>query len=170
MTAKNTGLAKPARVEPPVVRAQRICDVCGGFDDHPRHAQWAPGAPQAVPSRDVAQKVLDGAGDGPHAEKARLLFGLLDYDDNTVSVISKALQGVGNPDEIGQGLIDLFDTSWILRHIDCCRAAGCPDSTCNLVLADAGNVRGDDLVSYITTTNPVPPPPSGDADATPTEG
>lgn len=163
MTTNDTGL-----VEPSVTRANRICDVCGGFDDHPRHALWAPGAPEAVPSRDVVQKVLDAAGTGEHADKARLLFGLLDYDDNTVGVIYKALQGIGNPDEQGQGLIDLFDTAWIMRHLDCCRSVGCPDGTCNLVLADAGNAQGDDLVAYITTNNPVPAPDGGQ-DATPTE-
>lgn len=50
-------------------RMLRLCDVCGGLDDHPRHVQWVPvdtvGAvpdmsffdalPSAVPPRAVAE-------------------------------------------------------------------------------------------------------------------
>lgn len=37
-----------------------------------------------------------------------------------------------------------------MRHMDCCRAAGCPDGTCELVTAGAEELRGDALVQHLT--------------------
>lgn len=42
------------------------------------------------------------------------------------------------------------DGSNQIRHLDCCRDAGCPDGTCDEILVGSENAKNDDLVSYIT--------------------
>lgn len=37
-----------------------------------------------------------------------------------------------------------------MRHMDCCAAAGCPDGSCDSILAQAGDARGADLISFLT--------------------
>jgi hypothetical protein len=59
-------------------RALRVCDLCGGVDDHPRHsiAGTIPGlSVYPAPSDVVVNRVLDLA---PVAERARLLRDLQD--------------------------------------------------------------------------------------------
>lgn len=36
------------------------------------------------------------------------------------------------------------------RHVDCCAAAGCPDGSCDRVLAEHGPARGLALVAALT--------------------
>lgn len=57
-------------------RALRVCDLCGGVDDHPRHV-IAGDVKDAfkAPSDDILNKVLDSA---PPEERARLLRDLTD--------------------------------------------------------------------------------------------
>ena len=42
------------------------------------------------------------------------------------------------------------DNTTVMRHLDCCREAGCPDGTCNQVTAGAEDLRGDDLTKFLT--------------------
>lgn len=51
-------------------------------------------------------------------------------------------------------LTDLMDTSLQLRHIDCCREAGCPDGTCNVVTLGAQDLKDDDLVQHLNQRTP----------------
>ena len=37
-----------------------------------------------------------------------------------------------------------------MRHLDCCAAAGCPDGSCDSILAKAGGARGAELISFLT--------------------
>jgi hypothetical protein len=39
-------------------------------------------------------------------------------------------------------------------HMDCCSAAGCPDGTCDRILAEAGDKRNDALVQHVTKMAP----------------
>jgi hypothetical protein len=57
-------------------RLVRVCDLCGGVDDHPRHV-IAGTAEEAfpAPSDDIVSKVLDAA---PATDRARLLRELMD--------------------------------------------------------------------------------------------
>ena len=59
-------------------RILKVCDLCGGVDDHPRHigAQGGPGdAVAPAPTEQIINKVLDAA---PAADRARLLLSLQD--------------------------------------------------------------------------------------------
>lgn len=97
-------------------RPVRMCDVCGGVDDHPRHVfGHAPG--DGASSNDVAAKALSAA---PDDAKAAI---------------------------IGQ----IRDDQTTMRHMDCCREAGCPDGTCNRVTTGAEDLRGTDLVEHLTS-------------------
>jgi hypothetical protein len=88
-------------------RVVRVCDLCGGVDDHPRHviagAYGAGDARHPAPSDDVVAKVIEAA---PEAERGRLVR-------------------------------ELMDTASLERHLDCCAAAGCPTGTCGPQVADA---------------------------------
>jgi hypothetical protein len=98
-------------------RILRVCDLCGGVDDHPRHV-LAGGLPNVFPrpGDNIVNAVLANA---PVDDRARLIR-------------------------------DLLDTGSSDRHMDCCRAAGCPDSTCNQVTAGAEELRGADLLIHLT--------------------
>jgi hypothetical protein len=59
-------------------RPLRVCDLCGGVDDHPRHslAGTVPGqAAWPEPSEDVVNQVLETA---PAEQRARLMRDLMD--------------------------------------------------------------------------------------------
>lgn len=57
-------------------RLLRVCDLCGGVDDHPRHV-IAGGPPDVFtqPSDEILTRVLAAA---PAAERARLIRDLMD--------------------------------------------------------------------------------------------
>jgi hypothetical protein len=99
-------------------RPLRVCDLCGGVDDHPRHV--VAGAIRDTFPRvadDIVEQVLANA---PDSERGRLLR-------------------------------DLLDTGSSDRHLDCCRDAGCPDGTCDIVTLGAEDRRGADLLEHIVT-------------------
>src|ERR1044072_811415 len=95
-------------------RPVRMCDECGGVDDHPRHV-YATVVGDSVTDPEVADKALKNAGDASAAILAQIM-----------------------------------DTSTVVRHMDCCREAGCPDGTCDQVTAGAEDSRGYDLVKHLT--------------------
>lgn len=101
-------------------RPLRMCDTCGGVDDHPRHVfAHAPG--DGVTSTETAGLALRNAG-----------------DDEAASVAI---------------LAQVMDNTTVMRHMDCCREAGCPDGTCNIVTKGAEDLKGDALVAHLTEGN-----------------
>ena len=81
-------------------RVLRVCDLCGGVDDHPRHViAGQQGEAFRAPPGEILRKVIDLSADLPRDDQDRLLS-------------------------------DLMDTSSSDRHLDCCAAAGCPTDTC----------------------------------------
>lgn len=63
-------------------RPLRVCDLCGGVDDHPRHvlAGTIPGDDRfPKPSDDIVNRVLESA---PAEQRTRLLRDLLDTDSS----------------------------------------------------------------------------------------
>lgn len=53
------------------------------------------------------------------------------------------------PDELDRLLTDLLDTGSSDRHMDCCRAAGCPAGVCDAVTAGAEDKRGAALLKHL---------------------
>lgn len=43
----------------------------------------------------------------------------------------------------------------VARHLDCCRDAGCPDGTCNVVTDGAEGQTGADLLGHLTSLGDV---------------
>lgn len=41
------------------------------------------------------------------------------------------------------------DAKLITRHMDCCRAATCPDASCDAILTESKELRGSDLSTWI---------------------
>jgi hypothetical protein len=97
----------------------RVCDLCGGVDDHPRHviAGQQPDT-YAAPHGDIIRKVLTATADLPQAEQDHLLG-------------------------------DLVDTTSSDRHLDCCAAAGCPTDTCGPQVATAKGKTGKAMMSHL---------------------
>jgi hypothetical protein len=46
-------------------------------------------------------------------------------------------------------LRELLSGNGTYRHIDCCRAAGCPDGSCGVVSAGAEDLRGGELLDHL---------------------
>lgn len=99
-------------------RALRVCDLCGGVDDHPRHVIAG-----TVPRNLATGQSVPAAGDGPFPPPG---------DDIIAKVVAAAPAG-----ELPRLLRDLMDTTSSDRHLDCCAAAGCPTDTCGPQVADA---------------------------------
>lgn len=98
-------------------RPLRVCDICGGVDDHPRHII-------AGAVRDTFPRVAD-------------------------HVVDQVLANA--PEEWrGRLLRDLLDTGSSDRHLDCCRDAGCPDGSCDLVTQGAEQLRGGELLDHLS--------------------
>lgn len=73
-----------------------------------------------------------------------------DIDSTTdVEVGMKMLANA--PDEESKAAIlrHIQDVNTQMRHMDCCRAAGCPTGECYTVTAGAEDVRGKDLLAHI---------------------
>jgi hypothetical protein len=94
-------------------RALRVCDLCGGVDDHPRHviAGTAEDA-FARPSDEIVNKVLDAA---PAGDRARLVRDLTDTTSSDRHLDCCAAAGcptgtcgpqVGDAPGIGKKMLD----------------------------------------------------------------
>jgi hypothetical protein len=79
----------------------RVCDICGGVDDHPRHS-FAGVIPDIwIPDANVRDTVVKNA-------EAALEAGTIDFAE-------------------ASGIVASFDdTTSTDRHIDCCALNGCP--------------------------------------------
>jgi hypothetical protein len=97
-------------------RPLRVCDLCGGVDDHPRHVIAGQYVGVFTPPDDVLDKVMTSA---PEAQRGELVRALLDTTSSD-------------------------------RHLDCCRDAGCPDGSCNLVTEGAEGLTGAQLLDHLT--------------------
>jgi hypothetical protein len=97
-------------------RPLRMCDSCGGVDDHPRHV-YSQGPGDAPTSDEVAEKALLNA----------------------------------SPETYREILRQVRDDSVTQKHMDCCKADGCPDGTCNIVTEGAEDLKGADLVEHLVS-------------------
>lgn len=63
-----------------------------------------------------------------------------------------------------RGLVEAHvrDDRTTMRHMDCCREAGCPDGTCDTVTAGAEELKGSDLVEHIQTNFAAPTEQDGE--------
>lgn len=100
-------------------RILRVCDLCGGVDDHPRHVIAGQQVDAfASPSGDTVRKVLAATADLPQVEQDRLLG-------------------------------DLVDTTSSDRHLDCCAAAGCPTGTCGPQVEGVKGKTGKAMLTHV---------------------
>lgn len=101
-------------------RPFRGCDVCGQCDRHPRHVYGVgPDHPDAVPS------------------------------DEFMAALLERLPNGTPPADVASAVKGLLDPFTLIRHMDCCAAAGCPDGTCVARLEQVGDLRGDKLVRHL---------------------
>lgn len=96
-------------------RPLRMCDSCGGVDDHPRH-----------------------------------VFAYAEGDGETEAVVASEAIGNTSKEDLPTILAQIADRSTTMKHMDCCRADGCPDGTCNEVTKGAETLRGSALVKHLT--------------------
>ena len=64
--------------------------------------------------------------------------------------VDRFCDACGQVDSAPHHIAALSDGSTTDRHMDCCALAGCPDQTCNTVIAAAGDKRNDALVRHIS--------------------
>jgi hypothetical protein len=106
--------AKPASIGEG--RTLRVCDLCGGVDDHPRHV-LAGGVADAyaAPSEEIVARVLEQA---PAAERARLIGELYDTSsqDRHMDCCREAGCPAGTCAEVTEGAEDLRGAE-LLAHL-----------------------------------------------------
>lgn len=61
----------------------------------------------------------------------------------------KALSAAPDPVAYENVLRHLKDDNTTMRHMDCCRQAGCPDGTCDEITKGAETKTGDALLRHI---------------------
>jgi hypothetical protein len=96
-------------------RPLRPCDVCGQIDDHPRHVHAT-----APGEWEPAPGVID-------------------------QIRAALRNGTYNPLTAADVLAMATDPLTAYRHMDCCRAIGCPTGACDAV----PDLRGPKLVAAI---------------------
>ena len=101
-------------------RPLRGCDACGLVDDHPRHVYGLDYLP-------VEQHV-----------------------QTPPEIASQMIANTDDPNVRMSLLAHIQDNTTVIKHFDCCRAAGCPDGSCGVVTAGAEDLRGKDLVEHLT--------------------
>src|SRR3982750_3868908 len=89
--------------------------------------------------------VCGGVDDHP-----RHVFAHAPGDGNTTDEVG-AQMFANAPDEAKAAIMaHIRDDSTTMRHMDCCREAGCPDGSCNTVTAGAEDKRGNALLAHLT--------------------
>ena len=102
----------------------RVCDLCGGVDDHPRH-------------------VIAGVIDDQHPVNEALR-------ETVAANIETLLSEKKIPfSEAMRISADFADTTSSDRHKDCCAAVGCPTGTCGNQIAGAEGKTGAALRKHI---------------------
>jgi hypothetical protein len=76
-------------------RSLRVCDLCGGVDDHPRHSFGGP-RPNTfrAPPKEIVEKVLDNS---PDEVRHELLAAL--YDTSSLDLHKDCCRDAGCPTE-----------------------------------------------------------------------
>lgn len=59
------------------------------------------------------------------------------------------------PEDKAAIIAQIQDQTTVMKHMDCCRADGCPDGSCNIVTAGAEDKRGSALVKHLTSRTEV---------------
>lgn len=103
-------------------RALRVCDLCGGVDDHPRHVIAGAAAAFEPPSDEIVTAVLTNAA-------------AADVDSHTLARLLRDLHSVAAQD----------------RHMDCCRQAGCPTGACDQQTAGVESAIGAALLDHLVS-------------------
>jgi hypothetical protein len=73
-------------------------------------------------------------------------FGMRDAS----SRVERFCEGCGNVDADPHHVAANADGTTRSMHMDCCAHVGCPDGTCDRVLAEAGDKRHAALVEHLT--------------------
>ena len=80
----------------------------------------------------------------------RHVYGMADGEAITSpAVAASAIKAAGasNAEAI---IAQIQDTTTLMKHMDCCKADGCPDGSCDTVTAGAEGKTGDALVRHLT--------------------
>lgn len=80
-------------------------------------------------------------------------------EDDVQTPVDAADQAIANAQAVGGDALrnvvaHIRDNSTQMRHMDCCRAVGCPDGSCGVVTAGAEDARGMDLVAHLVRNVP----------------
>lgn len=68
------------------------------------------------------------------------------------TLVATALkEHAGDDAAVAAILKQVQDTSTQTKHLDCCAADGCPDGSCNQIVAAAGDAKGAKLVKHLTS-------------------
>lgn len=102
-------------------RPLRVCDLCGGVDDHPRDVIIG----------------TDRKGENPWSDVV---------DAPTDETIAKVV-AAAPPGHAARLVRELMDTTSSDRHLDCCAAAGC--ANCAARIAGADGKTGADLLAHL---------------------
>lgn len=80
----------------------------------------------------------------------RHVFAYAEGDGETEAVVASEAIGNASREDLPLIMAQIADRSTTMKHMDCCRADGCPDGTCNVVTAGAEDKRGAALVRHLT--------------------
>lgn len=94
--------------------------------------------------------VCGGVDDHP-----RHVFAHAPGDGVTSAEVAVIMLDNASADDRAAIMAHVKDDSTVMRHMDCCRTAGCPDGSCNIVTAGAESKRGDALVKHLTAQPPL---------------
>jgi hypothetical protein len=72
-----------------------------------------------------------------------------DAGASSKEVLDKALASAKNAEEKQAVLNAALDGYVLTKHMDCCAEDGCPDGSCDTILAEQGDKRGLDLAAAL---------------------
>ena len=101
-----------------------------------------------MPQDDRPTRMCDTCGGVDTAPRHVIGLGPDDPNPTAPDIAQAALKAAGT-DNAGI-LAQVMDTSTQVKHMDCCRADGCPDGSCDEVTAGAEKLRGTALLKHIT--------------------
>jgi hypothetical protein len=80
----------------------------------------------------------------------RHVFANADGDGVTNPEVAATAIKAADPADLPAIIAQVQDNSTVMRHMDCCRNAGCPDGACNTVTVGAESKTGSALVKHLT--------------------